>query len=208
MQERVIAGPCALAFDSLTQEQKSFIQSLPKAELHAHLNGCIPLSCLQGLANEYAEKSTGTVPPAHIQAGIDHLQAGVKFDTVHDFFGLFPAVYALTSTPEALKLATKAVLRDFLAPPLPQCTYLELRSTPRSTQHMSRLQYVEAVLDEVEQYPEDQAALIVSLDRRMNYDDAKECTGVAITLKEQGRRVVGIDICGDVLVLEFSCLAL
>lgn len=50
----------------------------------------------------------------------------------------------------------------------PQCTYLELRTTPRKNEHMSREQYLDAVLQEIEKYPAEASALIVSLDRRMD----------------------------------------
>lgn len=65
---------------------------------------------------------------------------------------------------------------------------------------MSRLEYIEAVLDEVETYPPEKAALIVSLDRRMSDEVAKECVECAVKLKKAGRRVVGVDLCGDPLV--------
>ncbi|KAG8984607.1 hypothetical protein FRB90_005201 [Tulasnella sp. 427] len=62
---------------------------------------------------------------------------------------------------------------------------------------MTRKEYLEAVLAEVEKYPVDRAALIVSVDRRMSVEDALECVNLAIELKSEGRRVVGVDLCGD-----------
>lgn len=64
---------------------------------------------------------------------------------------------------------------------------------------MSRRQYLEAVLDQVEKYPARTAALIVSIDRRMSIEDVMECVDLSIALKSSGRRVVGIDLCGDPL---------
>ncbi|TDL25480.1 Metallo-dependent hydrolase [Rickenella mellea] len=193
-----IAGPAALALASLSPSQINFLQSLPKAELHAHLNGSIPLSCLQELAAQHASGSQATEFQSDlIRDGIDKLQKGVDLVEIHDFFKLFPAIYALTSTPDALAFATRAVLREFLDGENPQCSYLEIRTTPRRNENMTRRQYIEAVLAEVEKYDSDQAALIVSLDRRMGTEDAAECVDVAIDLRHQGRRVVGIDLCGD-----------
>ena len=65
---------------------------------------------------------------------------------------------------------------------------------------MTRLSYVEAVLGEVERYPAERAALVVSLDRRMSDEDAEECVAIAKKLKAEGRRVVGVDLCGSPLV--------
>ncbi|KAF8885899.1 hypothetical protein CPB84DRAFT_1788069, partial [Gymnopilus junonius] len=113
------------------------------------------------------------------------------------FFSLFPAIYALTSTPEALKRATRAVLSTFLDGELPECNHLELRTTPRQTPAMDREQYLLAVLSEVERYDADKVGLIVSLDRRMGVEVLKDCLRIAGKLKAEGRRVIGLDLCGD-----------
>lgn len=196
---RTIYGPSAKALESLSLDQVSFIQSLPKAELHAHLNGCIPLQCLQQLADRFTS-DTETIPSESIRSGIETLKKGVVLTTISDFFGLFTTIYALTSTRESLAYATRAVLEDFLDGPNPQCSYLELRSGPRLTSGVTRMEYVETVLDEIEAYPKEQAAYILSLDRRMTSDVAEECIDIAVKLKQSGRRIVGIDLCGDPLV--------
>lgn len=61
------------------------------------------------------------------------------------------------------------------------------------------MEYLNAVLDEVECYPADNAALIVSLDRRMNHEVAQGCVSIAVQLKSAGWRIVGIDPYGDPL---------
>ncbi|TRM58091.1 Metallo-dependent hydrolase [Schizophyllum amplum] len=205
MSSVAVAGPAKDALDALSPAQVDFIKRLSKAELHAHLNGSIPLHVLRSLALEYSEKvpesNNTSVSSSAIESGIQALQAGVNLDTIHSFFDLFPAIYALTSTPETVARTARAVLEDFLDGPEPQCAYLELRSTPRAvaSSGMTRLAYVETVLDEVERYPPERAALIVSLDRRMSDADAEECVAVAKKLKAEGRRVVGVDLCGSPL---------
>ncbi|KAF7348062.1 Metallo-dependent hydrolase [Mycena sanguinolenta] len=191
-----ISGFAAMALDSLNPSQLAFIHSLPKAELHAHLNGSIPISELQQMANEYSQTSDNLASDL-VREGIAKLKRGVALDEIYDFFNLFPAIYALTSNPANLRRATRAVLEQFLDGDRPQCTYLELRSTPRETAEMSKLDYVQAVLDEVERYPASRASLIVSLDRRMTTRAAQECVEIAHQLKAEGRRVVGVDLCGD-----------
>jgi adenosine deaminase len=62
---------------------------------------------------------------------------------------------------------------------------------------MTRERYLAVVLDEIEMYPATQATLIVSVDRRMSVLDVEECISLAIKMKNRGRRVVGIDVCGD-----------
>lgn len=200
-------NPDILALKSLTEEQVRFLQALPKAELHAHLNGSIPLPCLQALAKERSQSISQSLPE-HVVAGLEILSKGFELYNLNDFFDLFPAIYALTSTPKALSFATRNVLIHFLEPTSSgspaQCAYIELRSTPRITQKMSRRQYIEAVLDEVEKYPADKAGLLVSIDRRMSIEDLTECVDLSISLRAEGRRILGVDLCGDPLASRLS----
>lgn len=200
-----VSGYALDALRSLTSEQVSFLQDLPKAELHAHLNGCIPIRVLQGIAQERlaSQSSSDSTFSDVVKAGIEKLQSNFELKELHDFFALFPAIYALTSNPPALARAARAVLQQFLEPTSDgpsQAAYLELRSTPRETPDMTRLKYIETVLEEVEKYPAERAALIVSVDRRMSEEVAKECIEHAVKLRRAGRRVVGVDLCGDPLV--------
>ena len=258
-------APADAALRALSPSQLAFLERLPKAELHAHLNGSIPLPLLQELAREYTSSlatgengatttptTTATPVAAEVLAGVQRLEKGVNLDSVHDFFPLFPAIYALTSTPASLKRVTRGVLSHFLDPqpaPLPTpahthtsasqvngkgrgrdgggggggggagagaggrgwaaVKYFELRTTPRATPHMSRRVYLETVLDEIEARAPDAAALIVSLDRRMTLEVAREVLELALQLRREGRRVVGVDLCGDpkvrVLANRFAC---
>jgi adenosine deaminase len=202
----------AEAFASLSRADQIFLRSLPKAELHAHLNGCIPISCLQDLARQRVQQQqqqNGSVEEDDkVARGLAVLEQGVVLEEIHDFFGLFPAIYALTSTPAALRQATRAVLEQFLQQqPVKlegeletmepaQCVYIELRTTPRENAHMSREEYLDAVLCEMEAYTEGKCALIVSIDRRMDESTMMDCVRIAAKLKNDGRRVVGIDLCG------------
>ncbi|OCH94178.1 Metallo-dependent hydrolase [Obba rivulosa] len=200
--DHLIAGHAADALASLAPAQLAFLKALPKAELHAHLNGSIPLPVLQQLARDFLAAPAETTPALSdaVRAGVARLQQGVVLNQIDEFFGLFPAIYALTSAPPALATAARAVLAHFLDPGADgaaQAAYLELRSTPRETEAMTRARYIETVLDEVERYPAERAALIVSLDRRMSPAVAQECVEAAIKLRKAGRRVVGVDLCGD-----------
>lgn len=205
MERPIVSGQARVALQSLDQDEIAFLQRLPKAELHAHLHGSIPLRTLQRLATKY---SASPDTDAGVAATVAQLQSDVILTKLSDFFALFPAIYALIVTPVALAEATRDVLEAFLIeqpPPLgfafqpaADCSYLELRSTPRKTSHMSREQYLLTVLQEIRAFP-GRAALIVSVDRRMSEADIEECVDLAIKLHEQGEPVVGLDLCGDPL---------
>ncbi|KAG6876533.1 hypothetical protein C0993_002422 [Termitomyces sp. T159_Od127] len=194
-----ISGPAADALRVLTPEQITFIQNLPKAELHAHLNGSIPISVLQELAQEHLASlaSSETISNDLIRSGINTLMSGPTLNEIHDFFDLFPAIYALMTTPVALARAVRAVLSLFLDGENPQCTYLELRTTPKATSEMSREEYLRVVLKEMKANGSDRVGLIVSMDRKMAPDAMGECVKLAKMLKAEGEPVVGVDLCGD-----------
>ena len=203
-----VHGPAAEALASLSPAQLEFLKKVPKPELHAHLNGSIPFHLLQQLAHERTTSTTAggkaVALPENVRAGLEKLQAGVVLDELHDFFDLFPAIYALTSNPATLARAARGVLEHFLESKEPgghpEAAYIELRSIPRETPEMTRRKYIETVLDEVERYPPERAAYIVALDRKMEPRFAAECVRHAVELKNAGRRVVGVDLCGDPLV--------
>lgn len=203
-----IAGPAAAALQSLTPEQVAFIQKLPKAELHAHLNGSIPISLLQELAQEYiaSPHHSSSLSSDAIQAGLKQLLDGPSINGIADFFTLFPAIYALTSTPSSLARATRAVLSLFLDGEYPQCNYLELRSTPKETNEMTREDYLRVALGELARYGKQKAGLIMSLDRRMEAEVLRECIAIAIKLKAEGESLVGVDLCGDPTAGEMEAL--
>jgi adenosine deaminase len=192
-------GPSGLALASLTEEQRDFLISIPKAELHAHLNGSIPLPVLQELALERIRAQLAGEDDEVVKKGIEILENGVELKRIDDFFSLFPAIYSLTCDVKTLAKAASSVLHSFLtpSPEYSQCAYLELRTTPRETPTMTRRVYVETVLAEIEKFSADRAALIVAIDRRMTLNVTEECVDIAIDLRRRGGRVVGIDLCGD-----------
>ncbi|KZT42183.1 Metallo-dependent hydrolase [Sistotremastrum suecicum HHB10207 ss-3] len=193
-----IHGPSSEALASLSPDDIAFLQSIPKAELHAHLHGSIPISVLQSLARK--SKTSNAQYNDSITKGLKILEDGVQLEAIDDFFGLFPAIYSLISNDENLATVTEAVIETFIgsvdgAPP--QCQYLELRTTPRSNRNMTRRQYLQIVLAVIERYPADKVALIVSLDWRMKPQDALESLNAIVNLYQEGRRIVGVDLCGD-----------
>ena len=112
-------------------------------------------------------------------------------------------IYNLCNTLDAVRFSTLRVLEDFEAD---GAAYLELRTTPRAfpATGMTAEEYVTAVLDAIEDYskrPDTKmmTRLILSIDRR---DSIEKATGtVDMAVKYRTRGVVGVDLCGDPMVL-------
>ncbi len=79
--------------------------------------------------------------------------------------------------------------------------YLELRTTPRATPHLTPEAYVSTILSAIADFNAVHASarlrtrLILSVDRRHDLATASGVVELAIALKDKG--VVGVDLCGD-----------
>jgi len=123
-----------------------------------------------------------------------------------NFYRIFPLfsnyIYRLCNDVPTIKYSTNAVLQGFDNDGV---VYLELRTTPREFKEtgLTKVQYIEAVLDCINDYNASsssmKAFLILSIDRRDTPEKAQECINLAT--RYQGRGVVGVDLCGNPLVL-------
>lgn len=170
-----------------------FCKSLPKLELHAHLNGSLSMRTLrelQGIRKDaYGEEPTCKNLEIVIEHGDNR--------TLDECFQLFNIAHELTSTPEAIRKATKRVIQEFSEDGV---VYLELRSTPRAVEGvMTKDQYlqemIEAVLDSETKIIS--TKILVSIDRRKGLICAGENVDLAIKFKEKYPNIlVGIDLSG------------
>ncbi|GLH05305.1 Adenosine deaminase-like protein [Gryllus bimaculatus] len=113
-----------------------FCAQLPKIELHAHLNGSLSSDTLKRLHIMKEGKSADDIDIPDI----------TKMTNLEECFKIFGLAHSLTSSPEALRVATRDVVREFAEDGV---VHLELRTTPRAVETiMSHEQYVEAVLEE------------------------------------------------------------
>ncbi|CAL5409605.1 unnamed protein product [Camellia sinensis] len=121
--------------------------SIPKVELHAHLNGSIRGSTLLELARGLGEK--GTI----VFSDVEH--AILKDDrSLQEVFKLFDLIHIVTTDHKILTRITQEVVEDFAAE---NVVYLELRTTPKRKAclfkqrrndliGMSKRSYMEAVV--------------------------------------------------------------
>lgn len=202
--------------------------SMPKVELHAHLNGSIRDSTLLELARELGEK--GII----VFSEVEHVIR--KNDrSLHEVFKLFDLIHILTTDHKTVTRITKEVVEDFAAE---NVVYLELRTTPKRNDSigMNKRSYIEAVVDglrAVSSLEVDLASsymcngagdpvkssaisdkyignerkkiyvrLLLSIDRRETTEAAMETVKLALEMRHSG--VVGIDLSGKPTIGEWA----
>jgi adenosine deaminase len=212
----------------MTADLKTFVDRIPKVELHAHLNGCVRESTLFELARErdivlsdhhFAEDDAEEDDECHMYNS--------KPRSLVDCFDIFVQVAQVVGDLEALRRITYEALEDFARH---HVAYLELRSTPKqlkrrwdSDEVTSKRDYIEVIisvleefeLNEQERYERDKdkqsgcrlpliARLLVSVDRARTVEEAQENVDLAIDFHQGGNScVVGVDLGGNPLQNDF-----
>ncbi|KAH7427991.1 hypothetical protein KP509_10G070500 [Ceratopteris richardii] len=200
----------AIPFSDEVRSWMPWCRSIPKVELHAHLNGSIRSSTLLELASRFSKM--GTINFHEVQAII------LKGDrSLTECFKLFELIHLLTTDHQVITQITKEVVEDFASE---NVIYLELRTTPKwnASVGMTKKSYVEAVfaglkavetvqvisnsLDVKQNGLEMERSkriihvrLLLSIDRRENTEAAIETVQLALDMQKFG--VVGIDLSGN-----------
>ncbi|KAL8461377.1 hypothetical protein ACS0TY_032743 [Phlomoides rotata] len=200
--------------------------SMPKIELHAHLNGSIRDSTLLELARGLGDK--GVI----VFTSVEHVI--LKNDrALSEVFKLFDLIHILTTDHKTVSRITKEVIEDFAAD---NVVYLELRTTPKKNESkgMSKRSYMEAVLEGIRSVKSIEVdltdkhklnadtyanccfvndlhngtenkkiyvRLLLSIDRRETAEAAMETVELALELRDFG--VVGIDLSGNPTIGEW-----
>ncbi|KAI4298661.1 hypothetical protein L6164_032194 [Bauhinia variegata] len=203
-----------------------WLVSMPKVELHAHLNGSIRDSTLLQLAKALGEK--GVIDFSEVEHVI------LKSDrSIVEVFKLFDLIHILTTDHKTVTRITKEVIADFASE---NVVYLELRTTPKRNDSigMTKRSYMEAVVKGlraessvdvvfmsytanggsfVNSLPSNDeyngktrkkiyVRLLLSIDRRETTAAAMETVMLAVEMRHLG--VVGIDLSGNPLVGEWA----
>ncbi|XP_055533409.1 adenosine deaminase-like protein [Wyeomyia smithii] len=181
-----------------------FFQKLPKIELHAHLNGSLSNSTL----SELHVLKYGKEPATERDESFYKITAGQNL-TLKECFQKFKYAHDLTDQPETLAYATRAVIRDFA---VDNVIYLELRTTPKATYHMTKTQYLTTVLETIRQaqkdYPTVTVKLLPSIDRSKGLQEATENVSLVLEMHQLYPDIIkGMDLSGAPYGTKFSDFA-
>ncbi|KAJ2938822.1 hypothetical protein O0L34_g18446 [Tuta absoluta] len=179
-----------------------FCRKLPKIELHAHLNGSLSRSTMIELQRYYAD--SGVVDNSNAFYDEFQMAAGDP-RSFTECFQVFRIAHNLTTTPKALEIATYLTLQEFQED---GCCYIELRSTPRDTPHMTKMQYIETLVNSLKKFEVRLTIitrLIISISRHSPIEDAEEIVNLSIEFhKVYPELIVGIELSGNPTVGKFQ----
>jgi adenosine deaminase len=169
-----------------------FFHSLPKVELHRHLEGSLRLSTLTEIAKDFAIEIPGGELGPHVQ--IVHTDARSS----ENFLSKFELLRKFFRTPEIIKRITEEAIADAAADNI---RYLELRFTPAALSRAAGFPLGEVMDWVIEGSQAAQAnqqittRLLVSLNRHESLELAQIAAQEAADRIESG--IVGLDLAGD-----------
>lgn len=116
--------------------------------------------------------------------------------TLDECFHLFKVAHDVTKTKEAIYIATENVINEFYDD---NVIYLELRTTPRAGENMTKKEYVETVIQAIKNNKNDIIVkLLLCFDRRHELSVSEEVLDLIIQMKNVHPDIVkGIDLCGN-----------
>jgi adenosine deaminase len=170
-----------------------FYQSLPKVELHRHLEGSLRVRTMMEVvrAHNLDVKDTGYLRPL---VQVDHNEPY----TFENFLSKFGTLRLFYRSPEIIKRITREAVEDAA---LDNVRYLELRFTPIAlsrAEGFSIPQVIDWVMESVAEAEAEfglPTRLIVSVNRHESVEEAEEVIDLAI--ERAGAGIVGVDLAGN-----------
>ena len=175
-----------------TRRPIEFYTSLPKVDLHRHLEGSLRLSTLTEIGRKHGIDMMGT----------DHLRPLVQMGedepyTFENFLSKFATLRLFYRSPEVIGRITREAIEDAA---IDNVRYLELRFTPVALSRAEDFPLGE-VMDWVIEGVQSAEALgiktnlIASINRHESVELAEEVAQLAAERKDQG--IVGLDLAGS-----------
>ena len=172
---------------------REFVHSLPKAELHCHLDGSMRVETIIELANEYNVE----LPSDNPEELRKILEVGENCKSLVDYLRPFGITCSVLQTKEALYRATYELAQDAAAENI---RYLEIRYSPilHTAGSLKLTETVEAVLKARHQAEIDfniEIGIIICSLRHNDPTQSLTLAELAVAYKNRG--VVGFDLAGD-----------
>ena len=170
------------------------LKTLPKIDLHRHLEGSLRLESLLEIARQHHLN----VPSTDLEALRPFVQVTNDPATHEAFLGKFEVLRHFYRSPELIRRLVYEAVADAA---LDNVKYLELRFSPQALCRVRGFSLAEAtdwVIDSVSQAEADfdiQVGLIVTLVRHDPVPQARQVAEIAF--ERAGKGIVGLDLAGD-----------
>jgi len=177
----------------LSPQQAAYYHSLPKVDLHRHLEGSLRVETMQEVIRDHEI----TLPRTPDLSALVQMQANdpSNFET---FLSKFQTLRLMYRSPEIIRRVTREAIVDAAAD---NVRYLELRFTPAALSRVKQFPLAEVmdwVLDSAAQASQEcgiMVGLIVSINRHEPVALGEETTRLAIERRHKG--IVGLDLTGN-----------
>lgn len=174
---------------------RAAFESLPKIELHRHLEGSLRLSSLAEIAAAHhldvPAHTTETLRP-FVQMMPDSPY------TMEHFLSKFAVLRRFYCAPEVIYRIAHEAVEDAAAD---QVRYMELRFTPKALSRLRGFAFSEVIgwvcdaVEDAQRGRDIQVKLIVSVNRHESLIEAEQQIQAAID--QRGRGIVAVDLCGQ-----------
>lgn len=179
---------------------KAFFASLPKVELHRHLEGSLRISTMSEVARKHGMPIGGT---GQLRSLVQ-VQGSDPY-TFQNFLSKFATLRQFYRSPDVIGRVTREAIADAAAD---NVRYMELRFTPvalSNSQGYPLGEVMDWVITQTEQANREfgiDTRLIISMNRHESVEIAERTIQAAVD--RMGRGVIGIDLAGN--EAEFSAL--
>jgi adenosine deaminase len=173
---------------------EAFTQSIPKADLHRHLEGAVTPELLLRVANKYGIQ----LPASTVEGLRPYIQVGEQDKTLLDFLKKFDTIGLAFKSTDAIREITYQSVADAAKD---NVKYLELRFSPMymaSQYHLDLHEVMDAVvagLGDAKRAFDTKTSLIAIVERQMGPEKGHEVEKLAEEYKDRG--VVALDLAND-----------
>jgi adenosine deaminase len=176
----------------MTKLTREFIHSLPKAELHCHLDGSMRVQTIIDLAKEQKVK----LPKESVEELTNYLAVGMECKSLEEYLRPFDVTCSVLQTKESLIRATYELAEDCAAENI---WYLEIRFSPilHINKGLKLTQVIDAVLEgkrKAEKAFDMKVGIIICGLRHTTPEVSLTLAELAVAYKNRG--VVGFDLAG------------